>query len=297
VKPVVVALAQRDFDPSEVAVTWSVLRAAGVDAVFATRGGERAHADPLMLTGEGLDPWGFVPGLRKLVVFGTFLAANRDARAAYAALERCPAFVHPVRYADVRIDEYAGLVLPGGHRAAGMRAYLEDATLQSLTAAFFDAEKPVGAICHGVVVAARAVSRRTGRSALYGRKTTALTWRLERTASALGRVVRFWDPLYYRTYAEQPGEPAGYRSVQAEVTRALKSADDFREPAPGGPDAARKLSGRVRDSLADESPAFVVRDGTYVSARWPGDVHTFAKTFVSVLNESSRAPGSGAAPI
>jgi hypothetical protein len=28
-----------------------------------------------------------------------------------------------------------------------------------------------------------------------------------------------------------------------------------------------------------------VRDGNYVSARWPGDVHTFAKTFVDVLAE------------
>jgi hypothetical protein len=29
----------------------------------------------------------------------------------------------------------------------------------------------------------------------------------------------------------------------------------------------------------------VVRDGTYVSARWPGDVHTFATTFAAVLSE------------
>ena len=111
----------------------------------ASANGERAYADPLMLTGEGLDPWGLVPGLRKLVLFGAILAANGDARAAYAALERDPAFSQPIRYIDVRVDEYAGLVLPGGHRAAGMRAYLEDVTLQSLSAEFFDADKPVGA--------------------------------------------------------------------------------------------------------------------------------------------------------
>jgi hypothetical protein len=29
----------------------------------------------------------------------------------------------------------------------------------------------------------------------------------------------------------------------------------------------------------------VVRDGNYISARWPGDVHTFAKTFIAVLAE------------
>jgi putative intracellular protease/amidase len=27
----------------------------------------------------------------------------------------------------------------------------------------------------------------------------------------------------------------------------------------------------------------VVRDGNYVSARWPGDAYTFASTFVAVL--------------
>ncbi len=33
-------------------------------------------------------------------------------------------------------------------------------------------------------------------------------------------------------------------------------------------------SALFRDSDTNESPAFVVRDNNYVSARWPGDVHT-----------------------
>jgi hypothetical protein len=28
-----------------------------------------------------------------------------------------------------------------------------------------------------------------------------------------------------------------------------------------------------------------VRDSNYISARWPGDAHTFAKTFAAVLSE------------
>src|SRR3546814_5325006 len=101
------------------------------------------------------------------------------------------------------------------------RPYLEDALLQAHVAAFFDADKPVAAICHGVVLAARSISRRSGRSVLHGRRTTALTWSLERSAWNLTRFWgRFWDRDYYRTYAELPGEPAGYRSVQQEVTRA-----------------------------------------------------------------------------
>jgi putative intracellular protease/amidase len=42
--------------------------------------------------------------------------------------------------------------------------------------------KPVAAVCHGVVLAARAISKRTDKSALYGKKTTVLTWKLENSA-------------------------------------------------------------------------------------------------------------------
>jgi hypothetical protein len=41
----------------------------------------------------------------------------------------------------------------------------------------------------------------------------------------------------------------------------------------------------MRDSDADSRPAWVVRDGNYVSARWPGDVHSFGHTFARVLAE------------
>jgi putative intracellular protease/amidase len=280
---VLIPTAGRDFDPSEVAVTWKILRAAGHDVAFATPDGARGYADELMLSGEGLDPWGFVPGLRKLVAFGAILRADRAGRDAYAALERDPAFLQPLRYAALRAADFDALVLPGGHRAAGMRPYLESALLQAFVAAIADAGKPFAAICHGVVVAARSRSARTGRSVLYGRKTTSLTWRPARLAWSLGRVVRFWDPDYYRTYVERAGEPRGARGVQAEVTRELARPDDYREVDANDPNARAKLDARRRDSLDDDRPAFVVRDGNYVSARWPGDVHTFARTFADVL--------------
>ena len=102
-------------------------------------------------------------------------------------------------------------------------------------------------------------------------------------------MTRFWDPTYYRTYVEEPGEPKGYRSVQAEVTRALASPDDYLDVVRSDPDYGIKTDGRHRDSATDPRPAFVVRDGRYVSARWPGDAHTFAKTFDEVLREASRS--------
>jgi putative intracellular protease/amidase len=158
--------------------------------------------------------------------------------------------------------------------------------LQRFVADFFDADKPVAAICHGVVLAARSVSARTGKSILYGRKTTALTWQLEKSAYSMMRFFgRFWDPEYYRTYTEAASEPLGYRSVQSEVTRALQSPADFCDVQRNASDYFRKSSGLFRDSLKDDRPAWVVRDGRYVSARWPGDAHSFAATFAALLAE------------
>lgn len=284
---VLIPLPARDFDPSEAAVSWQVLRAAGHAVRFATPDRQPAQADPLMLSGEGLDLWSAIPGLRRLKLLGLALRADARARAAYRAMAQDAAFLQPLPYAQLDAPAFDALLLPGGHWARGMRTYLEDARLQRLVAAFFDADKPVAAICHGVVLAARSLSARTGRSVPHGRRTTGLTWSLERSAWRLMRFAgRVWDPHYYRTYLEQPGEPSGHRSVQAEVTRALARPEDFLDVPAGAPHRFRQASGLFRDTPADARPAFVVRDGRYVSARWPGDVHTFARTFCEVLAES-----------
>lgn len=264
-------------------MSWQVLRCNGHRVVFATPDGHPASADPLMLSGEGLDAWGFVPGLRKLKLFGLALRANADARSAYAKMERDPAFLHPLPYDQLRVADFDGLLLPGGHWSRGMREYLESPVLQAFVGGFFDASKPVAAICHGVVLAARSLSS-NGSSSLHGRRTTALTWKLESSAWSLMRFVgRFWDPSYYRTYSEQRGEPRGFRGVQAEVTRALASPGDFLDVPDDAPHHFRKSSGLFRDSMSDARPAFVVTDGNYVSARWPGDVHAFARQFSRTL--------------
>jgi putative intracellular protease/amidase len=294
---VLILLPQRDFDPSEVAVTWKILTGEGHRVVFATPDGLPASADPLMLGGEGLDLWGRIPILRKIKLLGLLLRANADARRAYALMQKSPAFLHPLRYVNLALGEYDALVLPGGHWARGMRQYLEDAFLQRFVADFFDADKPVAAICHGVVLAARSISPRTGKSVLFGRKTTALTWTLEKAAWSTMRFFgRVWDPDYYRTYSESNSEPAGYRGVQAEVTRALASPTDFRDVPDDAAHHFRKASGLFRDSSTDQRPAWVVRDGRYVSARWPGDVHAFAKMFAAVVAEPTDSSRLGDAP-
>ncbi len=241
-----------------------------------------AEADELMLSGIGLDPWGWLPGLKRLRAVGLLLRANADARRAHTALLQDAAFRSPRRWDALDAAAFDGLLLPGGHRARGMREYLESPTLQALVAAFFAADKPVAAICHGVLLAARSRAA-NGKSVLHGRRTTALTWSLEKKAWATARITRFWDPSYYRTYREAPDQPDGYLSVQQEVTRALADPAAFLDVPRDAPDYRRKTNGLARDSDADAAPAFVVRDGNYLSARWPGDVHRFAREFSAML--------------
>ena len=283
---VLIPIPDNDFDPTEVAVSWQVLTAAGHTVVFSTESGRPAAADDIMVSGRGLDVWSRVPGLGRFALIGRFLRANRDALDAYAAMQKSAEYQHPIAWADTRLDDVDALLLPGGHRARGMRSYVDSELLQALVVEAFESDKLVAAICHGVLLAARSVDPSTGRSALYGRKTTALTWAFERTAWRLTRFTRFWDPDDYRTYSEKPGDPAGFMSVQAEVTRALEHPDDFCDVPADSPHHRKQTSGMARDTATDSTPAFVVDDGRYISARWPGDTHTFAAAVAARLHET-----------
>jgi putative intracellular protease/amidase len=274
---VLIPIPDRDFDPTEVAVSWQVLRTDGHQVVFATESGAPGVADDIMVTGRGLDLWSKLPVLGGISVIGRALRANKDARNAYREMLRSPEYQNPSSWADATLDGVDGLLLPGGHRARGMRSYIDSDALHRLVVDAFARKLKVAAICHGVLLAARSVDPSTGRSVLYGHRTTALTWALERTAWNLTRLTRFWDRDYYRTYSEEPGQPAGYMSVQAEVTRALANPADFCDVEKGSPHYRAKTSGMARDTATDSKPAFVVDDVDYVSARWPGDTHTFAK--------------------
>ena len=279
-------LPRQDFDPSEVAVSWKILGEAGHEIAFATPDGSTANADPVMISGIGLDYWSRIACLRRIRCVGLLLRADRNARTAYSRLTQDPRYVAPLPFAQLRSADFHALLLPGGH-AQGMLEYLESELLQRLVAEFYEAGKPVAAICHGVVLAARSISPRTGKSVLHGRKTTALTWELEKSAWRLSRYAgRWWDRDYYRTYRESANDPPGYWSVQAEVTRTLCDPTDFLDVPADAPHRWRKVSGLLRDTPLDERPAFVVRDGNYLSARWPGDVHTFARTFARMLGEA-----------
>jgi putative intracellular protease/amidase len=273
---VLIPIPDRDFDPTEVAVSWRVLTDNGHRVIFATESGTPGVADDIMVTGRGLDIWSALPVLGSIPLIGLVLRANKAGRDAYAAMVGSEEYRHPVSWSGATLDGADALLLPGGHRARGMRSYIDSDILQHLVVDAFTRAMIVAAICHGVLLAARSVDPSTGRSVLDGRKTTSLTWAMERLAWQLTRITRFWDPDYYRTYSEQPGQPGGHMSVQSEVTRALKDPTDFRDVARGTPHWRLKSSGMARDTATDSRPAFVVDDGNYISARWPGDTHTFA---------------------
>ena len=241
---VLIPLPDRDFDTTEVAVPWHHLRDQGHDVVFATEHGSVARCDPKLLTG---------------VIFGK-LGADPEPIASYHELEQTPEFRSPITWDAIAPADYGGLVLPGGH-AKGMRQYLASPLLQRKVSEFWQLERPVGAICHGVLVLARA-------GVLEDSQTTCLPKFMERsaflaTAWRLGR--------YYRTY------PA---YVEDEVKAALADPSQFER----GP------RGTKRGSADDHTHAFVVEDGRYVSARWPGDAYLFARRFEALLRRAPVRP-------
>jgi len=240
---VVFPLPDHDFDITEVAVPWKLLVEAGHRVVFATEAGATPACDRLLITG---------------VVFGA-LGARPEPLAFYRELERAPEFASPKTWAEIDPKSYDALFLAGGH-AKGMRQYLGSEVVHRMTAAFFATTKPIAAICHGVLVAAR--SQRDGRSVLHGLRTTCLPKYMERSAY----LATFWRRgSYYRTYPEY---------VEDEVRGALAKPEDFER----GPKTLSK-----RGTRDDHAHAFVVEDGRYVSARWPGDAYLIANKLIERL--------------
>jgi protease I len=73
---------------------------------------------------------------------------------AFDHLDKADTFDVDVAVADARVDDYAGLVLPGG--VANPDALRLDADAVGFVKAFFEAGKPVAAICHAPWVLAEA---------------------------------------------------------------------------------------------------------------------------------------------
>lgn len=245
---ILMPLSSQDFDPTEAAIPARLLRQAGFQVCFATADGRPALPDSRMLDGKGL-------GICKPV-----LVARKDAVLACKEMMELSEYRNPRLYSDLRADDFDGLILHGGH-APGMRPYLESAELQRLIVDFMKQNKPVGAICHGVLLLARSRDE-SGTSVVRQRRLTCL---LRKQEMAAYYMTGLWLGNYYRTYPET--------TTQDEVMSFLASPDQFQE----GPTAL------ARDSEGHLNRGFCVRDGNLVTARWPGDVYSFTHAFLDLL--------------
>lgn len=232
---ILIPLPDHDFDPTESATPWKACKARGWEVVFATEDGKVAAADHRLLKGPVRGP----------------LGAGPKALETYHQMAQSEAFQHPIRYADIDPEEYEGVSLTGGH-APGMKQYLESEVLQGKMVQFWKQNKVIGAICHGVLVLARAIDPATRNSVLYGSKVTALTKNLERSGYAL----TFWLlGRRYRTYECY---------VSDEVRQVLKNPEDFKNG---------------RSMLVP----FTVTDGSLITARWPLDAGDYAQGFAELV--------------
>lgn len=254
---VLLPLPSYGFDPSESAIPWKYLVSNGYKVVVATPAGQVAQVDERMYTGCDLG----------VLLRGT-LMADKYGVDAYSEFQNSYEFLNPISYEAIDTDHFDAILLPGGHDK-GMREYLESNILQQCVANFFEKRKPVGAICHGVVLVSRSINRETGKSVLWGRKTTCLTKVQELVAYNL---TRCYLGDYYLTYPNT--------TVEDEVKSTLQD-----------PDAHFNRGANMLIPLARDSPqalecGFAAVNGNYVSARWPGDAHIFSIRFLEVIHRS-----------
>jgi putative intracellular protease/amidase len=234
---ILIPLPDHDFDPSESSFPWRYCTNRGWDVSFATENGNVPACDPRLLKGPVLGPLGAGP--RGLSNYKK-MASSRE-------------FQQPIKYADINVDDFDAVSLTGGH-APGMKQYLESEVLQHKMVQFFKKVKVIGAICHGMLVLARAINPETGKSVLWDYKVTALTKDLEFSGYAL----TFWLlGKRYRTYECY---------VADEVREVLKDKKNFKN----GPLMVLP---------------FIVRDRNLVTSRWPLDAPLYARRFVEMVGE------------
>jgi protease I len=198
-KSVLIPIPSTDFDPTEVAIPYQILKHHRL--TFATPDGKVAAGDQILLDGKGL---GYLASVLK---------ANAVAVKAYREMSQSYTFNHPINYESISPSQFDALILPGGH-APGMKIYLESSLLQQVVKSMMEKNKLVAAICHGVVLAARSGVLKDKKVTALPKKTELLTWYL--TKKKMGD--------YYRTYPKT--------TVEEEVKSALTSPQDFQSGPP-----------------------------------------------------------------
>ncbi len=163
------------------------------------------------------------------------LRDNGDARRAYRDLLADVEFKTPRRWDDLRVGGFDGLLLGGGHRARGMREYIDSPVLQMFVAAFFASGKPVAAVCHAPGVL-RHVKAADGTPLVQGRHVTGFANSEER-AAGLTDVVPFLVEDMLKAHGGQYSQAADWQ-VHVVVDGGLITGQN---PASSGPAALALL--------------------------------------------------------
>ncbi|SFC16423.1 type 1 glutamine amidotransferase domain-containing protein [Pseudoalteromonas denitrificans] len=246
---VLVPLPNYGCDPTEVAIPWLLLKQENISITFSTPNGEMAVTDQIMLTGH------------KLGLLKSILQAKPDAVNAFFKMQKSQEFRNPKKYLDIDPLEFDALLLPGGHDK-GVIEYLESDLLKSCVLSFFTENKPVAAICHGVLIPARTIDPETNKSVIYDLKCTGLLKKQELLAYF---ATRLWLKDYYLTYPDT--------TTQDELIKSLKNQSQFIT----GPNPL------LKDDLQHLKRGFFIKDKNYLSARWPGDVYNFSLEFIKMI--------------
>lgn len=258
---VVCPLPARDLDPAEAGVVWHIVRKCeGFEIVFATPDGAVAEADPRMLKPND--------------VAERRLAAEWEPRLHFLTLtDEDENYAHPIRYTDIRPEEYDGMLLLGGLSSA-ITSYVEDAELQAKVAEFWQLERPVGAIDHGVLLLAltKDPNANGDESIIRDCKVTCLTKNMQQAAYT---ITRWAHDKLYRPYE---------RWTQFQVADALNHGTQVNTES-----AVRRGTAYV------DTSALTVVDGRLVTARWQGDAFLFARKFAQLLHDFEYPSGGASA--
>ncbi len=150
------------FWAEEAVVPFEAFTSAGHEVTVATPGGVVPPVDPASLTPDAAGGADEAARVRQIV-------------------ETASEFRAPVALADVRLEDYDAVYVPGGH--GPMEDLAVDAHAGRILTQALDGDLPVGVVCHGPAALLAAV-REDGTNAYAGYRITAFTNAEERMAGS-----------------------------------------------------------------------------------------------------------------
>ncbi|NUS23337.1 MAG: type 1 glutamine amidotransferase domain-containing protein [Streptomyces sp.] len=202
------------FWADEAVVPYEAFKAAGHTVTVATPGGVVSPVDPASLGAEAN-------------------GGAENAAAVRSVVEGAPEFRSPIALADVRLDDFDAVYVPGGH--GPMEDLAVDADAGRILTQVVESGRPVGVVCHGPAALLAAV-KEDGTNAYAGYRVTAFSNAEERLAgSADNAKWLLQDRLTEAGLKVEAGEPW---APHVEVDRNVVTGQN---PASSGPLAAELL--------------------------------------------------------